>query len=89
MEADLTRFWDHRGPSAGQRECQWIKREMVKRNFNIKSRKKIIYFFHYFHKMTRTYWFLTFYFLCSTDYFQYYQNITNDDIIKLVIYRVE
>ena len=24
-----------------------------------------------------------FLFLCSTDYYQYYQNVTNDDIIKL------
>ena len=29
------------------------------------------------------YSFSTVYFLCSTDYYQYYQNITNDNIIKL------
>ena len=30
MEADVTRFRDHGGPSAGEGKCQWIKRKMVK-----------------------------------------------------------
>ena len=36
-----------------------------------------------FHWYLLCHLFLTFDFLCSTDYHQYYQNLTNDDIIKL------
>ena len=42
----------------------------------------IIYYFPKTFLFYLNYSFLTI-FLCSTDYCQYYQNITNDDIIKL------
>ena len=44
MEADVGRFWHHRGPSAWQGKCQWIKREMVKNILNIKKDFLIIKF---------------------------------------------
>ena len=89
MEADVTRFRDHRGPATWQGKCRWIKREMVKNTFNDKYKEMIIKNFLEFSKSFRFFYyffyysFLTFYFLCSTDYYQYYQNVTNDDIIKL------
>ena len=51
MEADVTRFRDHR-PATWQGKCQWIKREMVKNTFNDKFipefSKTSRFFFHYF-----------------------------------------
>ena len=44
---------------------------------NYLTKRTFLYYYFLCHA------FLTFDFLCSTDYYEYYQNITNDDIIKL------
>ena len=53
MEADVTRFRDHRGPATWQGKCRWIKREMVKNTFNDKYKEMIIKNFLEFSKSFR------------------------------------
>ena len=79
MEADVTRFRDYRGPSAGYGKRKWIKRKIVKNILNVKRNEIIIIFLNLLFPIL----FVFDYFLCSADYFYYYQNVTNDDIIKL------
>ena len=59
----------------GRENVSGLKGKWSKR-FSTRSRIFLFYYYLY-------YSFLTVYFLCSADYYQYYQNVTNDDIIKL------
>ena len=68
MEADVTRFRDHRGPATWKEKCQWIKREMVKNTFNDKfipefSKTSRFLFIISFISITTLFWLFNFYVL--------------------------